>query len=675
MIKYRVTKIELNGSMEQFQQRLLLLSMPIWLIMLPGLCFTISPEFTLLALSVAASCLYGLLQLRCNQIIFEKEKLKLPGIFRPICKYSDIESLAVNKQKLCLKTAGSDQIYKFSFLGLSPENAEMLWSLFAQKLKNAKISRAVRTALVTKVDVEEIGVAQIVPVDDRQLTLMMVNDYQLTKILSYMSKYDVIFDIGFFRAWTVFWTGFGLIALGFMIGETIPAVSLALHSLGVIYTGTIWLLGEFFTKIDPSIGFFGFVLTVILSLFYLIKKWMEPDSLVISKAGITPQLHVATGPVAQQGISWSDIGSINLIGRGKRASGGGIIEVNSKTGRLLIIIPLQAFNEEKRAQFLDTLKAWGSGVVIDPALLEILTKASEVTYTELWLSSLEAAPQLNQLTPLQPGDRLSHHQLVIEKQLGSGGQGVTYLAQGQLASSDGSLQLTTVVLKEIILPIYIDSAKKRITERFERDAKLLKSLDHPQIVKLYDYFIEGHRAFLMLEYINGQTLREKVLAAGAIREQEVRSHAGQMLDILSYLHERTPAVVHRDFTPDNLLLNEQGQIKLLDFDVALESAENNKTQATIVGKQNYLPPEQFRGHPCPQSDFYGMGATLYFMLTGTEPEALGCSHPQKVIPSISLVFDQFIATATEPELKQRFATISEMTKYLSRIEGVVEGIK
>ncbi len=669
MNKYRATKIELNGSMEQFQQRLLLLSMPIWLIMLPGLCFTTSPEFTLLALSIAASCLYGLLQLRCNQIIFEKEKLKLPGIFRPICKYSDIESLTLNKQKLCLKTVGSDQIYKLSLLGLSSESAEMLWSLFAQKLKNAKISQAVRTALLTKAEMEAIGAAQIVPVDERQLTLVMVNDYRLTKVLSYMSKYDVIFDVGFFRAWTIFWTGFGLIALGFMIGEKIPTLSLALHGLGAIYTGTFWLLGEFFSKLDPAIGFFGFVLTVILSLFYLIKKWMQPDSVVISKAGITPQLHVPTGPVAQDSISWSDISSINLFAHGKEASKGGFIEVNSKSDRLPIIIPLQAFNEGKRAQFLEALKAWGSGAVIDPAVLELFTPASEITYTELWLSSLEAAPQLNQLTPLQAGDKLAHHQLVIDKQLGSGGQGVTYLAQGQLTASDGSLQLSTVVLKEIILPIFIDSARKRITERFERDARLLKSLDHPQIVKLHDYFIEGHRAFLMLEYIEGQTLREKVLAQGAISEQEVKAHAGQMLDILSYLHERTPAVVHRDFTPDNLLLNEHGQIKLLDFDVALESAENTKAQATIVGKQNYLPPEQFRGHPCPQSDFYAMGATLHFMLTATEPEALRCSHPQKVIPSVSSAFDQFIATTTEPELNQRFATISEMRNYLSRTEG------
>jgi serine/threonine protein kinase len=93
-----------------------------------------------------------------------------------------------------------------------------------------------------------------------------------------------------------------------------------------------------------------------------------------------------------------------------------------------------------------------------------------------------------------------------------------------------------VVLKEIIIPIYVEKARLRVAERFERDAKLLKSLDHPKIVKLHDYFIEEHRAFLMLEYIEGTTLQEKVQMQGAMPEAEVLKLAKQMLDILDYLH-------------------------------------------------------------------------------------------------------------------------------------------
>jgi len=668
MTKYRSTKIELNGSMEQFQQRLLLLSMPIWLIMLPGLSLTISPAFALLAMSITVCCIYRLFALRRSQIIFEKDNLRLPGALRLACKYSDIQSVGLERQNLYVKAVNKDHPYKFSLGNLSKENAEMLWTLMAQKLRTAKISPAVRAALMAKSDGSTIASTEA-PGDDLQIIILMGNDYQVSKILSYMSQYDVIFDVGFFRAWTIFWTGFGGIALAFLAAEEIPALSAVLHTAVTLVTEIFNLFGQLIVKLDISIGFFGFVLTVVLCLYYLLKKWMEPDSIVVNKQGITPQLHVPTGSVAQENISWPEITSINLLGREDQKSastnGIGIIEIKTNTDRLPLAIPLRAFHDEStRGQFLEALKTWGSEVSIDPKLLELFTPANEITYTELWLSSLEQAPGLNQLTPLQAGDKLEHHSLVIKQQLASGGQGVTYLAE--MAADPADLP-TTVVLKEIILPLFIDSAKKRITERFERDAKLLKSLDHQQIVKLHDYFIEGHRAFLMLEYVEGKTLRDKVLTEGPLNENEVVAKAEQMLAILEYLHHRTPPVVHRDFTPDNLLLNQQGQIKLLDFDVALQSAEITGAKATIVGKHNFLPPEQFRGYPCPQSDFYAMGATLYFMLTGSEPEALGCSHPNKIIDSINPIFDQFIATATEPTLDKRFNTIEQMKEFLSRV--------
>ncbi len=294
------------------------------------------------------------------------------------------------------------------------------------------------------------------------------------------------------------------------------------------------------------------------------------------------------------------------------------------------------------------LKTWLVGIlkhkVVD--ILRVQTREARIHFE----SDGDGNEELDALMFQKDG-----HFVEIEKLLASGGQGVTYIARWSEQPNS-----PRVVLKEIIIPIYIEKARLRVAERFERDAKLLKSLDHPKIVKLHDYFIEEHRAFLMLEYIEGTTLQEKVQMQGAMPEAEVLDLAKQMLDILDYLHSCTPPVVHRDFTPDNLMVNEEGEVKLIDFDVALQAEEAVKSKVTIVGKQNFLPPEQFRGHPCPQSDIYALGATLYFLLTAREPEALDSCHPQHITDTVSDHLDAFIARCTEPELRRRFRNIADM---------------
>ncbi|MBP6746826.1 serine/threonine protein kinase, partial [bacterium] len=401
---------------------------------------------------------------------------------------------------------------------------------------------------------------------------------------------------------------------------------------------------------------------VLLACYYAIRNWSEPDSAFIDHLGITAQLKTPTGSVPQEHLSWQSIASIRLLTNKRKSKASSTVQFNSRSDRLPIEIPLRAFSGENRERFMEALESWGKKVTIDPKLLEALASQTDSSYTELWLASLDAAPQLNQLTPLNEKEKLGHHGLEIEKLLASGGQGVTYIARWSDKPNS-----PRVVLKEIIIPIYVEKARLRVAERFERDAKLLKSLDHPKIVKLHDYFIEEHRAFLMLEYIEGTTLQEKVQLHGAIAEAEVLKLANQMLDILDYLHSRTPPVVHRDFTPDNLMVNDEGEVKLIDFDVALEADETVKSKVTIVGKQNFLPPEQFRGHPCPQSDIYALGATLYFLLTAREPDALDSCHPQYVTDKVSDRLDSFVARCTEPELKRRFRNIADMRSDISEI--------
>lgn len=223
-----------------------------------------------------------------------------------------------------------------------------------------------------------------------------------------------------------------------------------------------------------------------------------------------------------------------------------------------------------------------------------------------------------------------------------------------------------VVLKEYMLPVYVDiKARKQALERFENEARMLGRLTNESIVKLLDFFVEDHRAYLVLEYIAGDSLRRRVEKNGPVSEEEAVSLGLGMCDILEYLQEQTPPVVHRDFTPDNLLEGKNGRVKLIDFMVAQEG-DNNSVTSAVVGKQSYMPPEQFRGNASIRSDIYACGATLYFLLTGEDPEALSPSLVHLKRQDISNQLAEAIMKATALEEAERFANAEQLRVALSK---------
>lgn len=226
-----------------------------------------------------------------------------------------------------------------------------------------------------------------------------------------------------------------------------------------------------------------------------------------------------------------------------------------------------------------------------------------------------------------------------------------------------------IVIKEMIIPVYGDeNLRRKELDRFDRESRLLSNLDCDHIVKLLDYFIEDHRGYLVMEYIDGDSLVGLISKSGALPESKVLELSIQMCATLSYLHGLSPPVVHRDFTPDNLILTSDGSLKLIDFNVAQEAKFT--TTATVVGKHAYLPPEQFRGKPCPQSDIYALGGTLYFLSTGSEPEPISSAHPILVNENVSEKLDRIVARATEPELKDRYPSIAELQADLLALAGM-----
>jgi serine/threonine protein kinase len=139
---------------------------------------------------------------------------------------------------------------------------------------------------------------------------------------------------------------------------------------------------------------------------------------------------------------------------------------------------------------------------------------------------------------------------------------------------------------------------------------------------------------------------------GALGESQVLSLAKQMVAILSYLENLNPKVVHRDFTPDNLILQPDGRLKLIDFSIShLYQAGGS---ADCAGKHSYTPPEQYRGEATPQSDIYAFGATLAFLLTGKDPQPIATSHPKVTVPEISQQMDNLVSRATAIALVERY---------------------
>jgi tRNA A-37 threonylcarbamoyl transferase component Bud32 len=296
-------------------------------------------------------------------------------------------------------------------------------------------------------------------------------------------------------------------------------------------------------------------------------------------------------------------------------------------------------NYDDKEKLLAAIERYAPQVSRDAKLTEALQRPADQSYTELWLQALSAPPQREKLKPLEAGATLKNDRYRVLRQLGVGGQGFAYLAQDSTTQEE-------LVLKEFVLPIYVDvTARKQALERFEKEARLLAELDHAQVVKLAGFFVEDHRAYLVLEHIDGDNLRSIIEQRGPLPDSEIRALALQMAEILKYLHGLSPPLVHRDFTPDNLILGKDGKLKLIDFNVAqqIETA----TTGTVVGKQAYLPPEQFRGQATTASDLYAMGATLYCLATGRDPVPISQSKPSADGLIVSEPLDKLISDLTD----------------------------
>lgn len=319
-----------------------------------------------------------------------------------------------------------------------------------------------------------------------------------------------------------------------------------------------------------------------------------------------------------------------------------------------ISVRLWELSKEEKAKLYYALRKWSPEVHLTADVQEKLigsTVMRDPRYTDIWFNLLTANPKRLKYANLKSGDKLRNGEYEIESKLDSGGQAVVYSAR--------SPARTSFVIKEFVLPAGegLDALVESAAD-FENESTILGQLSHPKIVKLYDMFIEDHRVYLVLEKVDGSSLRKLVKENGPFGEEETISLSLQMCEILSYLHGLVPPLVHRDFTPDNLILSSDGDLKLIDFSLAQQAKADKQTEC--AGKHSYTPPEQFRAEACPQSDIYAMGATLYYLLTGSDPTPIIQSHPKDKVPTISEALDSIVAKATTLDLSTRY----ESTEWL-----------
>jgi serine/threonine-protein kinase len=234
----------------------------------------------------------------------------------------------------------------------------------------------------------------------------------------------------------------------------------------------------------------------------------------------------------------------------------------------------------------------------------------------------------------------------VLKILALGGMSTTYLVY--------SYQLRKLaVLKEISAELL---HKSKAREMFQREARVLKSLQHPGIPQYYDFFCTQEHYFLVMEMVHGQNL-EQIVPVSPI---QAIKWLQEVSNILNYLHLRNPPVIHRDIKPANLILRYQPpQIVLIDFGAVKEATAPPGTRIATPG---YSAPEQQKGLPCIQSDFYALGTTLIYLITKQSPSNFYDSRQHKFIDLESIGIPPTLIrvilalTAFDPKERPQHAT-------------------
>ena len=266
--------------------------------------------------------------------------------------------------------------------------------------------------------------------------------------------------------------------------------------------------------------------------------------------------------------------------------------------------------------------------------------------------------------PLQ--SRLAGRYL-IGKKVGEGGMAAVYQATDTRNNE-------TVAIKEMSQDGLTPQEIKESLDAFRFEADTLMRLRHPNLPRVYAHFFEGARHYLVMEFIDGQTVEQRLIdAKGSLPETEVMGWAEQLCSALNYLHMQRPPIIFRDLKPSNVMVTRAGKVKLIDFGIARVFAPGRTRDTQILGTPGFAPPEQYgKAQTDARADVYALGCTLYQLLSNYDPATTPFALPPlntrnaKVSPHIQLAIER----ATKLDRDQRFPSVAEFEQTLLHPDGL-----
>ncbi len=276
--------------------------------------------------------------------------------------------------------------------------------------------------------------------------------------------------------------------------------------------------------------------------------------------------------------------------------------------------------------------------------------------------------------PLPLGTSLQGGRYQIIGQLGQGGMGAVYLAK------DMELFGRLCVVKQMRPFFASQSERRKAEEDFQREAEVLARLNHPghpRIPEVYGYFVEGGDQFLVMKYIEGESLERRLeRLKRPLSEAEVIRCAREVANALAYLHSRKPQpVIHRDIKPANIILDPEDRVWLVDFGLARAAVSSGARvmvsggKTVAAGTPGYTPLEQWQMQPTPKSDIYALGATMHHLLTARDPRDRFSTFPEldlellrsfstfqplaELRPDISPALSNLVARCLDPDPQRR----------------------
>lgn len=208
------------------------------------------------------------------------------------------------------------------------------------------------------------------------------------------------------------------------------------------------------------------------------------------------------------------------------------------------------------------------------------------------------------------------------------------------------------------------------------EANMMKKLDHPSLPRIVDIIDNGETIFVVMDYIEGESLDKILLEYGPQPEELVIAWAKQLCDVLSYLHSQKPPIIYRDMKPANIMLKPEGNIKIIDFGIAREYKEQSLADTTVLGTKGYAPPEQYSGQTDARSDIFALGMTMHHLLTGIDPRGGEKYVPVRMWnPELSEGIEIIIDKCVQPAAENRYQNCSDLLYDLEHPDLITKDYK